>query len=107
MPKATLDSDSGLYFVNCNATAPAFSVTLAGKRFPVDARDQILNAGTDNNGNVLCISGTQPGGADTPGNVFILSVPFFLLLVFVADISLVEMFSCTTSSGRSTSKPTS
>ncbi|KAJ7860410.1 aspartic peptidase domain-containing protein [Mycena olivaceomarginata] len=34
VPKATLDRDSGLYFVDCNATVPAFSVTLGGKCSP-------------------------------------------------------------------------
>jgi hypothetical protein len=78
VPKATLDRDSGLYFVDCNATVPAFSVTLGGKVFPIDARDQILDAGTDDDGNTVCITGTQDGGADTPDNVFILCVVFFL-----------------------------
>jgi hypothetical protein len=76
-PKATFDQDSGLYFVACNATVPTFSVTLGGKSFPIDARDQILNAGTDDDGNVVCISGTQDGGPDTPENVFILYVALF------------------------------
>ncbi|KAJ7777209.1 aspartic peptidase domain-containing protein [Mycena metata] len=91
VPKATLDSDSGLYFVNCNATAPAFSVTLAGKSFPVDARDQILDAGTDDSGNVLCISGTQPGGADTAGTVFILGDVFLHNVVGTFNVQTNEL----------------
>ncbi|KAJ6616971.1 acid protease [Mycena sp. CBHHK59/15] len=76
VPKATYDADQGLYFVGCNATAPAFTVTIGGKKFPIDARDQILPAGTDDAGNAVCISGTQDGGADTVDNVFILGDVF-------------------------------
>ncbi|KAJ6580924.1 aspartic peptidase domain-containing protein [Mycena capillaripes] len=90
-PKATLDQDSGLYFVDCNAKVPAFSVTLGGKSFPVDARDQILEAGTDDNGNTVCISGTQDGGADTPDNVFILGDVFLHNVVSTFNIKENEL----------------
>ncbi|KAJ7173547.1 acid protease [Mycena filopes] len=91
VPKATLDNESGLYFVACNATAPAFSVTLGGKKFPIDARDQILDAGTDDDGNVVCISGTQPGGADTPDTVFILGDVFLHNVVGTFNIQTNEL----------------
>ncbi|KAJ7881202.1 aspartic peptidase domain-containing protein [Mycena leptocephala] len=90
-PKATFDQDSGLYFVACNATVPTFSVTLGGKSFPIDARDQILNAGTDDDGNVVCISGTQDGGPDTPENVFILGDVFLHNVVSTFNIQENEM----------------
>ncbi|KAJ6595761.1 acid protease [Mycena vulgaris] len=91
VPKATFDADQGLYFVGCNATVPAFSVTIGGKRFPIDARDQILEAGTDDDGNVVCISGTQDGGADTPDNVFILGDVFLHNVVSTFNIKTNEM----------------
>jgi hypothetical protein len=73
-PPAKYNDDYGLYIVNCKATAPAFSVVLGGVAFAVDGKDQILPAGTDENGKELCISGTQDGGANTPDNIFILYV---------------------------------
>ncbi|KAF7345412.1 Acid protease [Mycena venus] len=91
VPKAKLDKDSGLYLVDCNAKVPAFSVTLGGKKFPIDARDQILQAGTDDDGNVVCISGTQDGGEDTPDNVFILGDVFLHNVVSTFNIQTNEM----------------
>ncbi|KAF8183823.1 acid protease [Mycena galopus ATCC 62051] len=76
VPKATLDEGSGMWFVACNATVPPFSVTVGGKSFPIDARDQILENGTDDAGNPICISGTQPGGEYTPATIFILGDVF-------------------------------
>ncbi|KAJ7483177.1 acid protease [Mycena latifolia] len=91
VPTATYDEDQGLYFVGCNATAPAFSVTIGGKNFPIDARDQILEAGTDDDGNLVCISGTQDGGADTPDNVFILGDVFLHNVVSTFNIEANTM----------------
>ncbi|KAF8166541.1 aspartic peptidase domain-containing protein [Mycena galopus ATCC 62051] len=91
VPKAKLDEDSGLWFVDCNATVPAFSVTLGGKSFPIDARDQILENGTDDAGNLLCISGTQPGGEDTPDTVFILGDVFQHNVVSTFNIQTDEL----------------
>jgi hypothetical protein len=71
-PPATVDQDSGLYLVKCNAKAPAFSAVIGGVAFAIDGRDNILPAGTDQNGKEVCISGTQDGGPATPDNIFIL-----------------------------------
>ncbi|KAF7371069.1 Acid protease [Mycena sanguinolenta] len=76
VPKAKLDKDSGLYFVECNATVPAFS---------------ILEAGTDDDGNIVCISGTQDGGEDTPENVFILGDVFLHNVVSTFNIKTDEL----------------
>jgi hypothetical protein len=73
-PPATLDPDFGLYLVDCDAKVPAFNVVIGGKTFTVDARDQIIPAGTDDNGNIICITGTQDGGPDVDGDIFILYV---------------------------------
>lgn len=71
-PKAQLDAGSGDYIVNCNAKAPAFSVTIGGKVFSVDPRDLILPAGTDEKGNVVCISGVVGHGPNVDTSIFIL-----------------------------------
>ncbi|KAJ7204554.1 aspartic peptidase domain-containing protein [Mycena haematopus] len=75
-PKAVLDPDFDLYVVACNATVPSFDVTIGGKTFTIDGRDQILPAGTDDNGNIICITGTQDGGPDEDGNIFIMGDVF-------------------------------
>ncbi|KAJ7865336.1 acid protease [Mycena olivaceomarginata] len=75
-PPATLDPDFGLYLVDCDAKVPAFNVVIGGKTFTVDARDQIIPAGTDDNGNIICITGTQDGGPDVDGDIFILGDVF-------------------------------
>jgi hypothetical protein len=74
VPPAKFVADEDTYYVNCNATAPAFSVVIGGKSFSIDGRDQVLPGGTDEKGNLLCISGTQDGGPDSDGNIFILCV---------------------------------
>ena len=70
-PPATLNEDEDLFYVDCDATAPAFSATIGGVEFKVDPKDQILPF-LDGDGNVVCISGTQDGGPAEGGNIFIL-----------------------------------
>ncbi|KAJ6474047.1 acid protease [Mycena vitilis] len=72
-PPATLNSTSGLYVIDCNATAPAFAATIGGALFTVDGRDQIVPQGNDAD---ACWSGTQDGGPDVAGNVFTLGDVF-------------------------------
>ena len=77
VPKAMYNATQHTYFVSCNATAPAFTVEIAGTKFTVDGQDQILPAGTDDNGNEICISGTQDGGdPSNPKTIYILCVRF-------------------------------
>jgi hypothetical protein len=66
-PKAKFVEDEDTYYVDCNAEAPAFAVTIGGVEFNVTAADVILPIG-DNQ----CISGVQDGGEPTPDNIFIL-----------------------------------
>ncbi|KAJ7348652.1 acid protease [Mycena albidolilacea] len=75
-PPAVVDPDTGLYTIACNATVPDFAVTIGGKSFSIHKRDQILPTGKDVNNNTVCITGTQDGGADQGGNVFILGDVF-------------------------------
>ncbi|KAJ6599758.1 acid protease, partial [Mycena vulgaris] len=74
-PPATFDAASDTYIVACNATAPRFGVVIGGMAFDIDPRDQIVAQRKDN-GNTFCISGTQGGGPDVPGNVFTLGDVF-------------------------------
>ena len=75
VPKATFNTTDHTYYVSCNATVPAFTVEIAGTNFTVDGQDQIIPAGTDINGNEVCISGTQDGGdPSNPEVIYILCV---------------------------------
>ncbi|KAK7031647.1 aspartic peptidase domain-containing protein [Favolaschia claudopus] len=91
VPKATLNEELGLHFVDCDAKVPPFSVKLGGKSFPIDARDQILLGGTGDDGKPICISGTQSGGEDTPENVFILGDVFLHNVVSTFNVKANEM----------------
>ncbi|KAJ7129914.1 acid protease [Mycena crocata] len=75
-PPAVFHPEFGLYLVDCNATVPAFGVRIGGKTFTVDGRDQIIPAGTDDDGSIICITGTQDGGPDLAGDIFILGDVF-------------------------------
>lgn len=59
----------GQWIIYCNATAPDFNVTIGGKTFTIDKRDQIISAGPDA---PVCYSGTQGGGDPSADNYFIL-----------------------------------
>jgi hypothetical protein len=62
----------GSYYVDCKAQAPPFTVVLGGKSFTIDERDQIVPVGKDAKGQDLCVSGTQDGGAEMDGSLFVL-----------------------------------
>ncbi|KAF7332955.1 Acid protease [Mycena venus] len=81
----------GLYYVDCAAQAPPFSVTLGGKTFSTDPQDQVVWVGTDKNGNDLCVSGTQDGGPQMMGSVFILGDVFMHNVVVTFDIQKNQM----------------
>nr|GAT49690.1 acid protease [Mycena chlorophos] len=75
-PPATYSEEDELYLVDCTAKVPQFLVTIGGKEFSVDAKDQILPGGTDSNGKEICFLGTQDGGPDEADNIFILGDTF-------------------------------
>jgi hypothetical protein len=77
-PPATYVEDEDTYYVDCKAKVPAFSVKIGGQSFAVDGRDNVLPVGTDEDGNEVCISGTQNGGSADDGNIFILWVLFLV-----------------------------
>lgn len=81
-PPAEYDDASAAYYVDCNAKAPIFGVSIAKKIFWVNARDMIVNLGQD-----TCVMGIQPnlGGLNILGDVWMKNV----LAVF--DIGAEEM----------------
>jgi hypothetical protein len=91
-PPAVLDEDEGLFIVNCTAKVPEFLVKLGGKTFSVAAADQLLPLDeTDANGNELCATGTQDGGPDEEGNIFILGDVFLHNVVSTFNIQTNEV----------------
>ncbi|KIM83061.1 hypothetical protein PILCRDRAFT_819851 [Piloderma croceum F 1598] len=86
VPPATYVADQDTYFVDCNATVPAFSVNIGGTKFTIDAADNILPAGTDSNGNELCVSGTQNGGDPSDTDLFILGDVFLHNVVVTFNV---------------------
>ncbi|KZP04844.1 acid protease [Athelia psychrophila] len=86
-PKATFVADEATYYVDCNATVPAFAVVIGGAKFTIDAKDQILPVGTDDSGKELCISGTQDGGDPSdPQSTYILGDVFLHNVVSTFNI---------------------
>ncbi|KAJ7808610.1 acid protease [Mycena olivaceomarginata] len=73
-PSATLITnplnDRPIYIVECNATAPEFRVTLAGKRFSIDPRDQIVASGKFDNRTIACGDAAHHGDVDGNGDVY-------------------------------------
>ena len=76
IPPAVYSDDEGAYVVDCKAKAPSLGITISGKTFWTNALDMILLAGTDEDGNDVCISGIDDGGDDLAGDVFILGDTF-------------------------------
>ncbi|KAJ6521574.1 acid protease [Mycena vulgaris] len=85
-PKAQYDAEDNLYIVDCKAKAPAFSVTIGGKAFTIDPRDQVIPGGTDDQGNVVCISGTTNIGQIGPGGLSVLGDTFLHNIVTTFDV---------------------
>ncbi|PYH90947.1 acid protease [Aspergillus ellipticus CBS 707.79] len=90
-PAATYSEDEGAYIVDCDATAPTHGVTIGGTTFYINALDLILEAGTDENGETICISGVVDGGSDTSEDLYILGDTFQKNVVTVFDIGAVEL----------------
>ena len=71
VPPATFDAAEDAWFVDCNATAPLFSVVIGGVEFVIDPKDQI-SPFMDVGGNISCASGTQDGGPPGNSSIFVL-----------------------------------
>lgn len=90
-PAATYSEDEGAYIVDCDATAPSHGITINGKTFYINALDMILDAGTDDEGNTICISGIVDGGSDSSEDLYILGDTFQKNVVTVFDIGATEL----------------
>lgn len=76
IPPAVYSDDQGAYVVDCKAKAPSHAIKINGTTFMINPLDMILLAGTDENGNDVCISGIDDGGDDLAEDVFILGDTF-------------------------------
>lgn len=85
-PPATYNDTQGAYVVDCNAAAPAHTITIGGTEFTISPLDMILYAGDD-----LCISGIDDGGNDASEDLYILGDTFQKNVVSVFDVGAAEM----------------
>jgi aspergillopepsin I len=90
-PPAVYSNDVGAYIVDCKAKAPSLGITIGGTVFNTNALDMILLAGTDANGNDVCITGVVDGGNNPSEDVYILGDVFQKNVVSVFDIGATEM----------------
>jgi aspergillopepsin I len=90
-PPAEFNADFGAYVVDCNATTPELGIKINGTTFEINSLDLILLAGQDENGNDICISGIDDGGADLTEDVFILGDTFQKNVVTVFDVGAAEL----------------
>ena len=91
VPPAVYSDDEGAYVVDCKAKAPSLGIKISGTIFWTNPLDMILLAGTDENGNDVCISGIDDGGSDTAEDVYILGDTFQKNVMSVFDIGAVEL----------------
>ncbi|KAI9648144.1 hypothetical protein NHQ30_002776 [Ciborinia camelliae] len=85
-PAATYSSTDGAYVVSCTATPPVFSIKIGGTVFYTNPLDMILPAGTDDDGNEVCITGINDGGSDESEDLYILGDTFQKNVVTVFDV---------------------
>ncbi|KAJ5949353.1 hypothetical protein N7454_000937 [Penicillium verhagenii] len=90
-PAAVYSDDEGAYVVDCDATAPTHTITIGGTTFTINPLDMILYAGTDDDGNAVCITGIEDGGDDATEDTFILGDTFQKNVITVFDVGAVEM----------------
>ncbi|KAJ6016079.1 hypothetical protein N7540_010670 [Penicillium herquei] len=90
-PPAVYSDDEGAYIVDCDATPPTHGITIGGTTFTINPLDMILYAGTDDDGNDICISGIEDGGDDDSEDLFILGDTFQKNVVTVFDVGAVEL----------------
>ncbi|KAJ7125536.1 aspartic peptidase domain-containing protein [Mycena crocata] len=81
------------FAVDCNAEAPEFLVTIGGKTFSIDSRDQIVPLTKWDNGTVICATGTQGTSAlaNDPGAVMILGDVFLYNVVTTYNLIAGEV----------------
>ncbi|KAF5871887.1 putative aspartic-type protein [Botrytis fragariae] len=86
VPAAVYSNDEGAYVVSCTAVPPVFGIEIGGTVFYTNPLDMILYAGTDDDGNDVCISGIDDGGSDTADDLYILGDTFQKNVVTVFDV---------------------
>lgn len=91
VPPAVYDEDEGAYIVDCEATAPSLGIAINGTTFYTNPLDMILLAGTDEDGNDVCITGIDDGGSDAAEDVYILGDTFQKNVVTVFDVGAGEL----------------
>ena len=91
VPPAVYSENDGAYIVSCKAKAPSLAIQINGTKFGINPLDMILLAGTDANGNDICISGINDGGADPTSDVYILGDTFQKNVISVFDVGAAEM----------------
>jgi len=91
VPAAVYEADEGAYIVDCDAVAPGLGITINGTTFWTNPIDMILLAGTDDEGNDVCISGIDDGGDDLAEDVYILGDTFLKNVIAVFDVGAVEL----------------
>lgn len=90
-PPAVYSDDEGAYIVDCDATPPTHGITIGGTTFIINPLDMILYAGTDDDGNDVCITGIDDGGDDSSDDLYILGDTFQKNVVTVFDVGAVEL----------------
>ena len=86
-PPAWQNETLGGYVVQCNATAPDFSVEIAGHVFKVNGKDLILNGPPEY---PFCLMGVQ-AGVTAPGYPPILGSVFLRNVLAVFDVGKTQM----------------
>ena len=81
-PPATYDDSVASYYVDCDAKAPIFGVSIAKKIFWVNSADMIVALGEG-----TCVLGVQPNS----GGLNILGAVFMKNVISVFDIGAEEM----------------
>ena len=81
-----LDSEGGLWFVDCKAKAPPFTVQINGAQYPINAADLIFQDSVDNSTG-LCLTGIQDGGAGP----YILGDVFLQNVIAIFDVGAAKM----------------
>lgn len=85
-PPAVYSETDGVYYVDCKAKNTPLDIVIGGTKFDTNPLDLILLAGTDANGNDVCISGVTQGGVDPASDIYILGDTFQKNVVTVFDI---------------------
>lgn len=88
-PPATLNDMNGMYYMQCNASAPRVGFVVGGETFPILPSD--LVSGNNKSGNGSCVSGIQDGGPTGQGVSYVLGDVFRIDTLVVFDLGKQEL----------------